>query len=280
MKIEVAIVIPIYKSTLDQMNEVSLAQCFRILGKRKISFLTHRGINLSSYYQIADEVLSISPEVVYVEEHHLSSISSYNKLLLSSGFYKMFLDYDYILIYQDDCYVFEDCLDFWLNQDIDYVGAPWVKIDQNKLINFRGVGNGGLSLRRTKIFYDIFSSYIYVNRLSQIWDEYRKMNWRGWLGHFFGLIYGISLGSLSHEMFNSFRGNEDEYIGLYLKDSLKIPTSETALLFAFECEPEQLFHLAGKMPFGIHAWWKYGKKFMMDRLKSDGYHSFLGYDKN
>lgn len=280
MKTEVAIVIPIYKSALDAMNEVSLTQCFRILSKRKISFLTHRGINLSSYYRLANKFLSKTPEVVYIEEHHLSSISSYNKLMLSSGFYKMFLEYDYILIYQDDCYVFEDDLDFWLNQEIDYVGAPWVAIDENGVIEFRGVGNGGLSLRRTKVFHDIFSSCIYVNRLTQIWDEYWKMNWKGWLGHFFGLIYGIGLGSFSHDRLNSFRGNEDEYIGLFLKDRLKIPTSETSLLFAFECEPKQLFQITGRMPFGAHAWWKYGKSFMLDRLKSDGYHSFLGSVKS
>jgi len=89
--------------------------------------------------------------------------------MLSLEFYKRFLNYKFILIYQLDAFVFNDELAFWCNKDYDYIGAPWSDISSRsifkelrsklplrykyyyirKLSNInKFVGNGGFSLRK------------------------------------------------------------------------------------------------------------------------------------
>ncbi len=43
--------------------------------------------------------------------------------MMDNTFYKQFLNYEYILIYQLDAFVFKDELNY-CSQGIDYVGAP------------------------------------------------------------------------------------------------------------------------------------------------------------
>ena len=88
----------------------------------------------------------------------------------------MFLDSEYILIYQLDAFVFKDELKEWCQKGYDYIGAPWIATIENtiwlKYFNivarkfrsknknnreqiFFKVGNGGFSLRRTSSHYSI-----------------------------------------------------------------------------------------------------------------------------
>lgn len=80
---------------------------------------------------------------IFFHENYFKSIDGYNKLMLSPSFYKAFSNYEYILIYQLDAWVFKDELQHWCNQKYDYIGAPIYQ--NNKLI---GIGNGGFSLRK------------------------------------------------------------------------------------------------------------------------------------
>src|SRR4029079_3572600 len=91
-----------------------------------------------------------------------SSEAMYNRLMNIPYFYRHFLEYDYILIYQLDTFVFENNLEEWCNMNIDYVGAPWINStwvnNLKKKISWIDkfiypVGNGGLSLRKVKLFY-------------------------------------------------------------------------------------------------------------------------------
>ena len=93
-----------------------------------------------------------------------ADISGYTKLLLAKQFYQAFADYEYILIYQPDCLVFSDDLEYWCAKGWDYVGAPWFRDHENDPTGgLWAVGNGGLSLRnvssalavlRSKLLYD------------------------------------------------------------------------------------------------------------------------------
>jgi len=89
---------------------------------------------------------------------HFASQSGYNRLLMSEEFYRAFVEYEYILIYQLDCLVFNDNLDEWCGKGWDYVGAPWLKNREDPAEGFSGVGNGGLSLRRVKSALEVLRS--------------------------------------------------------------------------------------------------------------------------
>ena len=87
------------------------------------------------------------------------SYADYNILCKSVGFYQTFLDlgYTYQVIVQLDVWVFQDNLEYFLNQfeegNLDYVGAPWYGVHFCKGDGV--VGNGGFCIRRLSKFAEI-----------------------------------------------------------------------------------------------------------------------------
>lgn len=160
---EVAVIIPIYKTELSRTEEISLQQCLKVLKNHTIIMACPHGLKKSQF-----EKFNITFEEF--ENHYFKSIEGYNKLLLESHFYQRFLRYKYILIYQLDAFVFKDELYTWCKKDYDYIGAPWLasnniyskifkifdtqKLKKRRIIWYK-VGNGGLSLRKTKSFFEI-----------------------------------------------------------------------------------------------------------------------------
>lgn len=98
------IVIPIYKTELTETEIVSLKQCFKVLNQHIIKFVAPKNLDVSFY----SKILGNNILVEYFPESYFSGISAYNSLMLSSLFYERFLEYEFILIYQLDCYVFRD----------------------------------------------------------------------------------------------------------------------------------------------------------------------------
>ena len=100
-------------------------------------------------------------QIVKIKSSFLDSISSYNKLLLSTYFYDFFEGYDYILIAQLDVWIFRNNLNFWLDQQYSFVGAPIVDVVNSTQHDLKFiVGNGGLSLRRVSHMQKILHSAI------------------------------------------------------------------------------------------------------------------------
>lgn len=93
--------------------------------------------------------------VRYFNEQYFDSVKSYNELMLSVDFYRSFREYQYMLIYQLDAFVFEDQLEYWCNKGYDYIGAPWIKA--NKKFH-PTCGNGGFSLRKIDSFIQLLES--------------------------------------------------------------------------------------------------------------------------
>ena len=89
------------------------------------------------------------------------SYADYNILCKSVGFYQTFLDlgYTYQVICQLDVWVFQDNLEYFLNEfdegNLDYVGAPWYGVGFCKGDGV--VGNGGFCIRRLSKFAEICS---------------------------------------------------------------------------------------------------------------------------
>lgn len=80
------------------------------------------------------------------------SVFEYGKLLKSSSFWKS-IDSENILVFQTD----SSLLKFGIDKFISYiyVGAPWIKPKEGKL-----VGNGGLSFRKKSKMLEITNSYL------------------------------------------------------------------------------------------------------------------------
>ncbi len=239
----VSVIIPIYKPEISEFEKLSIQQCFRILGKHEICFVAPENLDTKNYEEVIGEKLNVK----YFDPIYFRGISGYNQLMLSKAFYERFLNYEFILIYQPDCYVFRDELEYWCKQGYDYIGAPWLfeeyyklPILRRKLIYLNNkynfyhnpekltrediylkVGNGGFSLRRVKKF---------IKALDNKYIELFKSN------------------------DNASVYNEDVFWSIIAKD-IKKPTLEIGSRFSLD--PGARRGLAinyNQLPFGCHAW--------------------------
>lgn len=247
----VAVIIPFYKDHLTDNEKVALQQCKKVLNNYPIMAIKPHKLDSSflTPYNLT--------EILSFDDSFFEDIQGYNQLMLSDQFYGRLLDFEFMLIYQLDAFVFKDNLKYWCKQGYDYIGAPWlnympnrdfVKRTKEKLLKYihtrydiyigglpssrqfhNLVGNGGFSLRRVQRFYDLCM----VSRA--LIEKYNNENEK----HF----------------------NEDVFWSIEINrknKKLKIPLYQIALRFAFESDPENAFRINnGQLPFGCHAWDKY-----------------------
>ena len=116
MSTKVAVVIPVYRE-LNELEIISLAQCRKVLGRYPLVFVAPSGKNFS-YFATGDMV-------VHFPEKCFCGVRAYSDLLMMPFFYEPFRDFDYILIYQPDAFVFYDALEDFCSLGYDYIGAPW-----------------------------------------------------------------------------------------------------------------------------------------------------------
>lgn len=263
---QVTIVIPIWKNDLSIYEEISLRQCLNVLYKYNISFVTYKGLKIDNILSIVNEY-NIKFELIFFDKKFFSSIIDYNSLMLSIRFYIRFIDYKYVLIYQLDCFVFRDELEFWVDQGFSYIGAPWLKGWSSAELTSEiiGVGNGGFSLRH--VFHHIKAILIY-----KFFDF--PLNFMDFVVIKLLRIKGIRL--LKNRLIddsNSFlcwKGNEDIF---WNKVSFRfnwynIPDGETAAKFSVEVQPRRFCNQYSKLPFGCHAWWKYDLNFWKPHIEN------------
>ncbi len=230
-------------------EKASFVQCLKILTKRTIALVTYEELDCSEYFNAA-EFLDVHLERHLFDKNYFKSTTGYNKLCKSYSFYKSFADYDYMLIYQLDAWVFKDDLDYWCAKNYDYIGAPWFEDfgfhEDNK--NLWIVGNGGFSLRKISYFLKILSwkgpvmkcdvlSHFSLRKILYAFGRYNTMD--------FFVRSGL---------------NEDVFFSINMKNSWfppKIPGCKVAAFFAFEKSPAFLFKLIGRLPFGCHAYKQY-----------------------
>lgn len=136
---QVVVVIPIYKEQLTQFEQVSLTQAKRVLGRYDICFMAPE--RMRAFLEERGARAEYWPDACF--DNRLG----YSKLLLTPEFYEHFADYEYLLIYQLDAFVFSDQLEAFCAMGYDYIGAPmpyWFGWPYG----WNHVGNGGLSLRK------------------------------------------------------------------------------------------------------------------------------------
>jgi hypothetical protein len=238
---KVAVVVPIYKKELDALEQYSLDYSLATLVGREIFFVGSVELDRHYYFKRYGSI----PFVAF-NDACFQTITGYNRLLLSTAFYKQFTHYDFILVLQTDAITLRDELDFWCGQPFDYVGAPWpdgyeLFVNAGKFEGGNGrrvramVGNGGLSLRRV---------YKCLSLLEEFADIVSLFDRTG----------------SSEDLFFSVMGT--------LSGDFIIPNEMIASRFSLELKPSY-YHAVngGRLPMGSHAWWKYEPEFWRPYLK-------------
>ena len=250
------IIIPIYRQFPLELEIVSFRQCCKMLADYQIAIVTHEKLEISEYIKILEEY-KINYKIEYFSHKYFNGIDGYNALMLSDKFYKRFLEYEYILIYQLDAYVFSPNLNFWLEQDYDYIGSPWFNEKRHTLeIEWSGCFCGGFCLKRTKTFYNFcFYKEIRINKyLSEL--SFKK-KYRILLIKMLLSIPIIFLTTVV-KLLNIENSHEDVIWSKIIKQRGKTPSFSSALDFSFNEYPEYAFELNNKkIPFGCHAWDSY-----------------------
>ncbi len=249
---KVAVIVPFYKETISRYEEIAISQCQKILAAYPKIAIKPRHLTLPAE---ADKCLFT--DVISFDDNFFEDIQGYNALMLSAEFYKAFLAYEYILIYQLDAFVFKDELQYWCSQNYDYLGAPWLRefdfpdvfkavkskiqyyfhrrynVQRNglpSLMQFENkIGNGGFSLRRVKKFHDLCIEMRtemdrYIGRREDLYNE--------------DTFWGVEANRR--------------------KKRLNVPSYKVGLKFSMEVYPARAFQINhGRFPFGCHAWDKH-----------------------
>lgn len=230
MKSCVVVLIPIYKDTLDAIEQFSVDHSLKVLVGREVRFIAPKKLD-AAYYRLRYPKIPIER----FEPPCFDSIPEYNRLLMSVSFYDRFCNFDFMLILQTDAIVFRDELDHWCALPFDYVGAPWPKSFELHLQTGRfengfskhvrtHVGNGGLSLRRNW-------------KCIQLLEEFPVEQ---------GLF---TISGSSEDLFFSVMGT--------VSCDFVLPNEVTASLFAMEGLPAYYQRInGGHLPMGAHAWAK------------------------
>jgi hypothetical protein len=269
----VTVVIPVYKEVLTPDELISLKQSVSVLSKYPVTLVCPGSLNLDKYYDVYPDF-----RVEIFDDYFFISIEGYNNLLMSKKFYRRFSNFEFILIYQLDAFVFRDELEYWCNKNIDYIGAPWFEgfdhPEQNA--RFKGMGNGGFSLRKVKTHISIlrfFYLFYPIKCLYEVHAEY-KISKSGSFSKIVHLLKSyLSRFRFTRKIQNSNQiiMNEDGFWTIVVPKiyfCYKIADVENSIKFSFETNPEKLFLMNDKkLPFGCHAWNKYNLKFWQDFIK-------------
>ena len=148
----VAILIPFYKENLTGMERLSLRRTNNILKDYSIFFIAPEGLNISEGKRIIADAKECRMDSAFFD-----GFSGYNRLMLSKELYERFIDFEYVLICQQDVFVIEDRLKEYLDLPYDYIGSPIPHMGPWSPELY--VGNGGFSLRRVKAVLNLLETH-------------------------------------------------------------------------------------------------------------------------
>lgn len=225
---KVAIVIPVYNEIISSYELISLQQLNRVLGDYDKFFVAPENM-IFSYADFCQDWT-----VENFKKYYFQNTVTYSELLLSEEFYDRFSQYEYMLIYQLDAFVFSDRLMEFCSLGYDYIGAPW-PMNHRYSIGRRAakIGNGGLSLRK-------IDSVIKLLRCKESIVRENNLN-------------------------SCFLRVEDyffTYCGSVSEIDFCVPDVLTARKFAIDFPTDLRYfvktNLSQGMPFAFHGWNKFG----------------------
>lgn len=232
------VAIPVYRGTLEWWEKVSLAQARRVFGAYDICFFAPNSLGLPYAGQNA--------RIERFDDASFQNRDAYSRLMLSTEFYERFSDYEYLLLYQLDAFVFSDRLQGFCAMGYDYIGAPVKRYDANWKDFGCFVGNGGLSLRKIDSTLRVLSKkeQIFAMR-PKSWKENRFLKWE--------------------DLFFAFCSTIPEL-------DFHVPDVRTALMFSVSEDTGRAHRkMPDNMPFGCHAWNRIDYWFWKPLIERYGY---------
>jgi len=263
---KLAIIIIIgYKPFLTENEKASLRQCYNVLHRYPIKVISGKGMDVSEYRKVIPNI-----EIEFVDPKWTSSYLMNSQFKTNGWLYNRYRDYEYILFYELDAWVFRDELEYWCKKGFDYIGAPWFDIRTKQTT---GSGNGGFSLRRNS------SSLRMTNRIAFL-KKVRRFWFKSYLQAIipFETIIRICKTPLHirkpedvTSMLLEKEILEDYYwckkIAVVFND-FSVAPAEISYQFSFEANPGLLFEMnQNNLPFGCHAWEKHEPHFWEKHIR-------------
>jgi hypothetical protein len=201
----------------------------------------------------------------FVDNKILNSNKSYNKFLISKEYYINFKNYNYLLLYQLDTWVFSLQLENILLNEFDFIGAPILSEDRHFPIEIIDGCNGGVSIRKVDTFikildreyifslYDLYSHIGFGNKINQPFKRLLK------------ILFSRFIFFTKPNVLWPFHLNEDLFWTVIIPNKFsdfKISDFKTSMHFCFDQEPQFLYNLNNnELPLFAHAIEKYDFKF-------------------
>jgi hypothetical protein len=241
---------------------VSLRQCLDVLSHHKICLIIPDDLNPDAYLKIAPSLDTLSLPAI-----HFKSLETYNKLKLSRLLYDSLCEYDSLLTYELDSFVFRDDLDYWTRQNIDYIGAPWFEGYSQANVNspMIAVGNSGFSLRRIHSCIAVIVRLERLKRLRTIASSLDSFTLLDVFDRVINKLYGkfvthaVQGRHVQEDFFWSFGAAR-------LLPKFKVASLSQAKEFSFEVNARRLYQELDRLPFGCHAWHKYDTDFWSQHI--------------
>jgi len=254
------VIIPVHKPNLSEDDQISLKACFEKLNQFASFLIYPEGMDVSQYLLIHPQLLLKSVDPLW-----LASIEGYNKMKLNIDFYNMFKQYQYMLTYELDAYIFDSniCNSEYLN--CDYIGAPYFEGYLNAAPNSPIIEgeNSGFSIRNIQSCIYVLES---IEHYNFEWKLYKHIFSKSRIlrsalnrltrRRFEALIYGQMSFHFSNEHFNEDMVWSRTIPHIFPK--FKIADTKTAIKFSFEVNPDVLYEMNNhQLPAGCHAWPKF-----------------------
>lgn len=257
----ICVIIPVHKSILNEYEKKSLEQCYKVLKEYDIYLVCPIELNVIEYIKIVPTL-----NIKTVSKEWLQSVENYNSMKKTLEFYQLFFEYDYMLTYELDSYIFSNNWGIANCSSYDYIGAPWFSNYKDVGMPIK-VGNSGFSIRKISTCIEIlflrkqfYSKWNWIKRKKI--EKFFKVSFLFWI---LDRRWNISSNNYYLSIFFSdVHINEDVFwceIASRLFD-FKVASVEDAIKFSFEQNPSLLFELNGyQLPIGCHAWSKYDIEF-------------------
>lgn len=270
MKENIVIVIPYYKNSINDFEKKSWKSLIKFYPNIPKIGVMPKGVSFPIKH----------PSIIkteYLDPSYFKSVHATNKYYLNKQFYKRFIVYEYMLLFELDCLIVKDNLSYWLNKNYSYIGAPTVK---KSLLHFSNRAprklkyfcNGGFSLRKISHFINVLESDKFYFLNNYTWRELKRF--KRILD--FSNLYFKSKKSKNPSQFFArfFYLNEDVFWSYFAKlfdKNFKCPSPSNLQYmanFAIDTGPEFVrTQINEKHPFAYHKLFAYNLKLWQDLTK-------------
>lgn len=261
-----AVLVPTHLEQLDEGLAATLLNNATQLKGYKLEVILPRTCS-PSWYEAFFAEHGIDGTVRLVRAEYFGSPAAVNKMGTDPAFYRIYQEFDYILICHLDAWIFRDRLAYWMDKGYDFIGAPLFLPENDKVHFLKRMapfgGNGGLSLRRVASCIRVLENFqpgLSLLRLAQaVYFLARNRQWGG-MAILFRLLRELSKDwRRTCEKYNIYEDVFFTIIAPLCGNRISIPSSRTAMKFACEVNypllQKELFGL--EPPLGVHGYDKY-----------------------